>query len=209
MSQSASTAKAPTLEDVLQYTNDDVVYRFQKTYAVSREESEDIFEQVKKWLWLAHVRRCSGIAEGLSVDHPIVVIDEMWHNFVLFTKEYTAFCLRFFGYYLHHAPATEREERAYRDELRQVSMAERRALLKDRKRIQYEYIYDHLGKDTFVKWYLEYPRRYSYRRLAELHLQSLDQMVLIEPPIDPSAPWPDPRIPVPPSSHVSLQENTS
>ena len=55
-------------------------------------------------------------------------------------------------------------------------------MLKERKRAQYEYIYDHLGKDTFVKWYLQYPRLYSYRRLAELHLESLDKMSLIEPP---------------------------
>lgn len=176
--------KAPTLEEVLAYTNRDVVYRFQKTYAVSWEESEDIFEQVKKWLWLANLRRCNGIEEGLNIDHPLVVIDEMWHNFVLFTKEYSAFCLHFFGYYLHHAPATEGEEQVHREQLKGTSPAERQSLLKERKRPQYDYIYEHLGKDTFVKWYLEYPRRYSYRRLAELHLESLDKMVLIEPPAD-------------------------
>lgn len=31
-------------------------------------------------------------------------IDEVWHQFVLFTVEYVDFCKRYFGLYLHHAP---------------------------------------------------------------------------------------------------------
>jgi hypothetical protein len=31
-------------------------------------------------------------------------IDEVWHQFVLFTGEYFAFCERYFGSYLHHSP---------------------------------------------------------------------------------------------------------
>src|SRR3990167_5218213 len=40
--------KTPPLDEVLQYSNRDVVYRFKKTYGITCEESEDIFEQVKK-----------------------------------------------------------------------------------------------------------------------------------------------------------------
>lgn len=166
--------KTPTLDEVLQYECRDVVYRFKKAYDISWEESEDIFVQVKKFLWLAHQRRMAGLETGLSIDIPIVVIDEMWHNFVLFTKEYTAFCKDFFGYYVHHAPTTEAEEVGHRDHLQSLTRLERVQARKDRMRGQYEYIYDHLGKDTFVKWYLEYPKTFSYRRLAELQLQAVD-----------------------------------
>lgn len=31
-------------------------------------------------------------------------IDEVWHQFVLFTHEYIAFCQRYFGSYVHHFP---------------------------------------------------------------------------------------------------------
>lgn len=31
-------------------------------------------------------------------------IDEVWHTFILFTREYSEFCHRAFGYYLHHQP---------------------------------------------------------------------------------------------------------
>ncbi len=186
--QRRSRLKSPTLEAVLAYQHRDVVYRFQKTYGVSQAEAEDIFEQVKKWLWLANVRRQQGITEGLNIDHPLVVIDEMWHNFVLFTKEYAAFCQHFFGYYIHHAPATEAEETQYRTSLQQRKKSEVRSLKMAMKRPQYEYIYDHLGKETFVKWYIEYPRKYSFRQLAEMHLKALDDMVLIVPPAESTVP---------------------
>jgi hypothetical protein len=176
--------KRPSLEEVLAFKNSDVVYRFKKTYGVSQEESEELFEEVKKWLWLANERHCEGIKEGLSIDHPIVVIDEMWHNFVLFTKEYTAFCTDYFGYYMHHAPATESEETEFREKLKTIPKGERMRSRMEQKRPQYEYIYDKLGKDTFLKWYEEYPRKYSFRKLAEMHLKALDDMVLIEPPSD-------------------------
>lgn len=166
--------KNPPLEDVLAYTHSDVVHRFQKTYGLEYAQAEDIFVQVKKWLWLSHQRRLAGIKEGLSIDIPIVVLDEMWHNFVLFTKEYTAFCMDFFGYYLHHAPATAEEEREHKAKLATLTGNERARARKDQMRAQYEYIYDHLGKDTFVKWYLEYPKVFGYRRLAEMQLQAVD-----------------------------------
>src|SRR5262249_54038232 len=31
-------------------------------------------------------------------------VDEVWHQFVLFTWEYVKFCTQFFGRYIHHAP---------------------------------------------------------------------------------------------------------
>lgn len=175
--------KRPDLEDVMAFENSDVVYRFKKNYGVSTEESQDIFDQVKKFLWLGNEQRCEGITKGLTIDHPIVVIDEMWHNFVLFTHEYTNFCNKFFGHYIHHAPATEAEEAHYRAELK--AFTDTQALIafkKESKRPQYEYIYDRLGKETFQKWYADYPRRYSYRKLTEMQLKALDGLVLIEPP---------------------------
>ncbi len=167
--------KNTPLAEVLEYSNRDVVHRFKKAYGLSWEEAEDIFVQVKKWLWLAHQRRLTGIEQGLAIDIPIVVIDEMWHNFVLFTTEYTDFCKRYFGYYIHHAPTTEAEEHEHKQHLESLTAIDRINARKDRMRGQYEYIYDHLGKDAFVKWYLEYPKIYGYRRLAEMQLEAVDQ----------------------------------
>ena len=32
------------------------------------------------------------------------LVDEAWHQFVLFSERYHAFCMRYFGQYIHHAP---------------------------------------------------------------------------------------------------------
>ncbi|MEJ7658804.1 MAG: hypothetical protein WKG07_03825 [Hymenobacter sp.] len=40
----------------------------------------------------------------------LLIIDEMWHNFILFTPAYHAFCQAHFQKYLHHVPATKQEK---------------------------------------------------------------------------------------------------
>lgn len=33
-------------------------------------------------------------------------IDDMWHTFLLFTKDYADFCEKYFGEFIHHFPNT-------------------------------------------------------------------------------------------------------
>ncbi len=61
-------------------------------------EAEALFVEVKRHLFLA-----------LTLDDrtlPVFStrIDEAWHQFILFTREYHDFCTRFAGHYLHHSP---------------------------------------------------------------------------------------------------------
>lgn len=37
---------------------------------------------------------------------PSQVVDDLWHEFILYTKNYQAFCQKAFGRYLHHTPAS-------------------------------------------------------------------------------------------------------
>jgi hypothetical protein len=39
------------------------------------------------------------------VSMPSQVVDELWHEFILYTRDYQAFCKRAFGQFLHHTPA--------------------------------------------------------------------------------------------------------
>ncbi len=39
------------------------------------------------------------------VSMPSQVVDDLWHEFILYTKYYEAFCRRAFGRFLHHTPA--------------------------------------------------------------------------------------------------------
>jgi len=43
---------------------------------------------------------------GLGMLSPEV--DEVWHTFILFTREYAAFCREAFGEFIHHVPRTSR-----------------------------------------------------------------------------------------------------
>ena len=38
------------------------------------------------------------------VSMPSQVTDDLWHEFILFTREYDTFCQRYFGRYIHHTP---------------------------------------------------------------------------------------------------------
>ncbi len=167
--------KMVNLDDILAYENADVVYRFQKVYGFTAEESSDIFSQVKRWMWLAHTRKAEGITSGLSIDPPLVVIDEMWHNFILFTREYHQFCEQYFGYYIHHGPATEGEDREFYAMKDSTPPEQLRKMIMDSKRSQYEYVYDKLGKDIFQKWYVTYPKKYTPVFLAESQFRVMEE----------------------------------
>ena len=43
-------------------------------------------------------------ADGELIGMPSKVVDVAWHEMILLTREYTCFCQRAFGAYLHHTP---------------------------------------------------------------------------------------------------------
>ncbi len=61
--------------------------------------ARSLFQEVKKYLLLSelHLDRRIGMFSTR--------IDEAWHQFALFTRQYEEFCLHFFGRFVHHAPA--------------------------------------------------------------------------------------------------------
>jgi hypothetical protein len=55
------------------------------------------------------------------VSMPSQVADDLWHEFILYTREYDAFCRRSFGAFLHHMPAVVlSENRRSNEGLRRV-----------------------------------------------------------------------------------------
>ena len=39
------------------------------------------------------------------VSMPSQVVDDLWHEFILYTRHYQAFCQQAFGQFMHHTPA--------------------------------------------------------------------------------------------------------
>ncbi|MEC4724441.1 hypothetical protein HWQ46_02625 [Shewanella sp. D64] len=164
--------KKSKIEAVLAYQNKNVTDRFIKLYGVEEAEAVEIFEDVKRWLWMAAEAREQGIDQPVVIDRALVVLDEMWHNFMLFTRDYGQFCKDFFGGYIHHSPMTAEGVASAESELDGYSLSERKTALMNKKRWQYEFIYDQLGEHTFMRWYKQYPQRYTSKSLCEMALNT-------------------------------------
>ncbi|WP_437299751.1 hypothetical protein [Sorangium sp. So ce426] len=66
----------------------------------SCEEAARLLDEVKKYLFLCEANRTRQVPMFSRR------IDEVWHQFVLFTEEYAAFGHRFFGEFVHHTANT-------------------------------------------------------------------------------------------------------
>ena len=77
-----------------------------------------LFEKLMKRHPQLSLKDCQLVAHGLRqfflahlksgrkfVSMPSQVVDDLWHEFILYTKNYELFCRRAFGRFMHHTPA--------------------------------------------------------------------------------------------------------
>ena len=147
-----------SLARVLSYQNEDVLHRFRKLYDVTPAEAEELFTEVKKWLWLNNLPR----AVSIPVTSPMHMMDEMWHNFILLTRDYEHFCREYLGRFLHHGPTRKQDM----DKHRQDPAGAQRAFDKS-LRAAMAFTFDNLGEETLWKWHVYLPARYGPAFLAQ------------------------------------------
>ncbi|MBE9052732.1 hypothetical protein IQ243_20350 [Nostocales cyanobacterium LEGE 11386] len=150
-----------TLEELKNYQSDAVVNRFIETWDLPFSEAKDIFEETKKWLWLsAYNQELKNSSIILAISQSTKLLDEMWHTFILFTKDYHDFCDRYFGYYVHHFPTPKSH---YEQTIREYEENPDFVMSRNEKifAAQYELIYDVLGEETLIKWYSDYLEKYT------------------------------------------------
>lgn len=70
----------------------------------SPDAAEHLFRETKRYLVLCEA------TPGASYGMYSAMVDAAWHNFILFTAEYTDYGHRYFDSYLHHAPAGSSDE---------------------------------------------------------------------------------------------------
>jgi hypothetical protein len=148
------------LEDIQRYTNEAVVLRFMETWDLPRAEADELFDDMLKWLWLGATVTTWANPPRLAISPSTKLVDEMWHTFILFSRDYVTFCEQFFGFYLHHSPTPRSEYE------RQIDGYERDpATYLHNLRLEfcrlYEVIFDLLGEQTLIKWYSVYLDRYT------------------------------------------------
>jgi hypothetical protein len=86
------------LQSVEEYQNEKVLYRFQTKLGLGKRQAELLFNDTKRFLFLAANFKDRG---PLS---PSSAIDNGWHEFLMFTEDYALFCNEHFGTFLHHRP---------------------------------------------------------------------------------------------------------
>jgi hypothetical protein len=68
-------------------------------------QQELVFTALRDYFYICHQARKS------MVSMPSQIVDDAWHEFILFTKDYNDFCSKAFGRYLHHTPAEAMESK--------------------------------------------------------------------------------------------------
>jgi hypothetical protein len=78
-----------------------LIEKLMKDHVVeSAEEAEALFREVKRYLvMVAADRTVVWAMHSLRVD-------QVWHQFILFTRQYIDYCRQNFGRYIQHAPST-------------------------------------------------------------------------------------------------------
>jgi len=139
----------PDLEELLQYTHTRAMEVYKRNYPDNKLSAEIAMREILKYLWLAykHTLDQKNNPDDESLKFRCVMlqsmreIDEIWHEFILHTKDYSEFCQRYFGEYVHHQP----DVFANLPILAEEAEAETAKML--------PYVYDHLGEETLRIWY--------------------------------------------------------
>lgn len=62
-------------------------------------QRDEVFEGLRDYFLICN------LAGRRMVAMPSQAVDDAWHEFILFTRQYDSFCSRAFGRFLHHTPA--------------------------------------------------------------------------------------------------------
>ncbi len=78
-----------------------LVARLQKNHPdLTVGQIESVFQGLRDYFAICYK------ANGSKVAMPSRIVDEAWHEFILFTRDYAVFCQNAFGHFLHHNPST-------------------------------------------------------------------------------------------------------
>jgi hypothetical protein len=102
-----------TLEGVMPATVDAVVQRVAMRRQLSEDEARSAAGQLMIFLDL-----CATSDAPLA---PSQIVDELWHEFILHTREYGRFCETVLGRFVHHVPAVQPDPVTYTRTLKRIN----------------------------------------------------------------------------------------
>jgi len=78
----------------------DVEFRLVEKEGLPVDDVRVAVDEFRKYMLLRRIYRSQ------VLPMPSKLVDEVWHQFILFTKDYHNFCNYVFGEYIHHQPTT-------------------------------------------------------------------------------------------------------
>lgn len=101
------TGRTVNLNRVMAFQFDPLVYRMVDKYHWTEAKSRECFEDLKRFLYMA-------VIADMPVA-PTEKLDEMWHNFILYTLDYAEFCTTHLGLFVHHRPRRRDDPKSTRN----------------------------------------------------------------------------------------------
>ena len=95
--QSFSKSNNQVIEQVMAYSMADIIKRCQKDNGYTDKDMVILEKELKRYLILAILD--AGKFGMYSKD-----VDNLWHSFILFTKNYSDFCNTYSKKFIHHVP---------------------------------------------------------------------------------------------------------
>lgn len=156
--------RLPELQALESFEEPEVILKFARDFKIPVSDSKILFKETMKMLWLM-VKHTQDVEKpgDISVPRTFVLqksmepLDKMWHEFILFTREYHEFCDRFFGEYIHHIPCSEKEFQAFQQRKVERQEAFERTE-RNELRVFVRYIQENLGSDTLEVWFKKLPQ---------------------------------------------------
>lgn len=90
------------MKNIFKYTNQNVIEKYSEEFNLSLSDAEFHFKGMIKFLIT-----CS---KSKMPCYPNAILDNMWHTFILFTRDYYTFCNSYLGQFIHHVPMKRGQE---------------------------------------------------------------------------------------------------
>lgn len=91
------------IDDVMSFPMVDIVKRCQKDFGYTDDDMVMLERELKRYLILCMMKENVDI----SVDMYSEDVDNLWHSFILFTKDYAYFCNKYAQHFIHHVPRVD------------------------------------------------------------------------------------------------------
>lgn len=88
--------------NIVDFDSKNIERRLQKKLDLDIQKIQELSLEYKKFLYLAKMN------PGVSLV-PGKLVDEVWHDHILHTKQYAEDCQRILGKYMHHSPSTNED----------------------------------------------------------------------------------------------------